>query len=160
MKHALVAIHAGLGEIGAFASLWVFVELLNPTDRRIRRAQTAALIAVVFLCLSWIAGGYYYVVDYGPEVKPRINEGPSAYAHGIFMESKEHIFIFLPILAAYLFGLLRQCGASLIDDPALRRSTLALTGTIFLLAMSMAGTGYVISMGFRMALEQTVGIGP
>ena len=33
--------------------IWVFVELLNPTAGRLKRAQTVSLLGVVMLFLSW-----------------------------------------------------------------------------------------------------------
>lgn len=159
MHHALVALHAGLGEIGAFAFLWAFVELLSPDSRRVTRARRAALAGTAFFVLSWITGGYYYVVDYGPEVKPAILEGPMAYAHFIFMEAKEHVFLFLPILGFYAYSVLAGPEKVIIEDSDLRRALLALCAVIFLTAVSMVGAGYVISMGFRMAMQSTVGIG-
>lgn len=49
MEHSLVAVHAFLGEMGTFAFLWIFVEILDPDEKRIRRAQKAALSVDTFV---------------------------------------------------------------------------------------------------------------
>lgn len=61
MEISLVGLHAMLGEVGGMLFIWVFVELLNPTATRLKRAQTVSLLGVVLLFLSWVVGGYYYV---------------------------------------------------------------------------------------------------
>src|SRR3989338_9899023 len=99
MANPLIGIHAGLGEFGIFVFLWMFVELLNPTATRMKRAKIACVIGLILIMLSWLAGGYYYVNIYGPEVKPLIKEGPIPWAHLVFTETKEHIFFFIPILS-------------------------------------------------------------
>src|SRR3990167_655172 len=98
MVNSLVGIHAAFGELGIFAFLWAFVELINPTQQRVKRAKIAAMIGVIFFFLSWFVGGFYYVSFYGSNVKPLIKEGPMPWAHSIFTETKEHVFLFLPFL--------------------------------------------------------------
>src|SRR3989344_6307900 len=113
MANPLIGLHAFFGELGIVSFLWVFLETLNPERHRIKRAKIAALVGVVFLFASWIIGGYYYVAYYGPNVKPVIKEGPEPWAHGIFMEAKEHIFLFLPFLSLLTFSLVRNYGSNL-----------------------------------------------
>lgn len=110
MAHPLIGIHAALGEIGVGAFLWVFVELLNPSEERIKRAKKIALLGALLFLLSWIAGGYYYVEFYGDQVKPLIKEGPFPWAHAIVMETKEHVFLFLPFLSLSIVGFLHRAG--------------------------------------------------
>src|SRR3989344_6181175 len=108
MVHPLIGIHAFLGEAGIIAFLWVFIELLNPVSSGVKRAKLAALLGVIFLFLSWFTGGFYYVKYYGTNVKPIIKEGPQPWAHGIFMETKEHIFLFLPFLSLLTYSLIKK----------------------------------------------------
>ncbi|MBC8500397.1 MAG: hypothetical protein ISS25_03760 [Nanoarchaeota archaeon] len=156
MVHPLIGIHAAFGEIGAFAFLWVLVELLNPSEERIRRAKIAAVVGVVFLFLSWVTAGYYYVNIYGADVKPMIKAGPAPWAHKIFTETKEHLFIFLPFLSILTAGLIFKYKDELIENKGAKLSVLLLSGLVFLIALSMAGMGYIISMGARAALEAGV----
>ncbi|KKW40841.1 MAG: hypothetical protein UY91_C0033G0010, partial [Parcubacteria group bacterium GW2011_GWB1_55_9] len=44
--HALIGLHAVLGELGALLFLWVLIEMLNPDESRLRRARLAALLGV------------------------------------------------------------------------------------------------------------------
>lgn len=150
MPHPLIGLHATLGEIGIFSFLWVFVEMLNPSELRIKRARIASVIGLIFLVLSWIVGGYYYVSFYGTNIKPVIKEGPQPWAHSVFMESKEHLFLFLPFLALINLFLLFNLKVS---DQKKSKSILKLAGLIVILGLMMALMGYVISTGFRGALE-------
>ncbi len=156
MVHPLIGIHAALGEISLVAFVWVFIELLNPSLPRIKRAKIVALLGVIFLCLSWFAGGYYYIIHYGPHVKPIIKEGPAPYAHGIVMETKEHTFLFLPFLMILTTGLLIYYNTDLMKNNQARKAILALCITIIILGVLMAGMGYLISTSARYALEKKV----
>lgn len=153
MVHPLIGIHAALGELGILAFLWVFVEMLNPTTNRVQRASLAATIGAILLLASWAAGGYYYVVHYGPAVKPVIKEGPTPWAHSIFMETKEHVFLLLPFVALLTAVLLRKVKENPAQSKDLRTAILLLTALIIIIGLSMAAMGYVISTGARAALE-------
>lgn len=153
MVHPLVGIHAALGEVGIFSFLWVFVELLNPTEKRVNRAKTVALIGVIFLVLAWIVGGYYYVTYYGAHVKPVIKAGPAPWGHTVFTETKEHIFLFLPFLAFLAYAFIRDSQKEILKNAVLNKSVLALCLLIVLIGLAMAGMGYSISATARIALE-------
>lgn len=155
MVHFLIGAHAAFGEIGAIGFLWVLIELLNPTTKRVGRAKIIASISVILLFLSWLIGGYYYVNTYGENVKPLIKEGPQPWAHGIFMETKEHVFLFLPFLAILAVFILRKYEREIIKDKNIRISVIALCVIIFLLAFAIGAMGYLISSGARAALEAT-----
>ncbi|MEK6839498.1 MAG: hypothetical protein AABX72_01030 [Nanoarchaeota archaeon] len=150
MAHPLIGIHAVLGEIGIFAFGWVFVELLNPTAQRLKRAHIIALLGVIFFILSWITGGIYYVEFYGSIVKPIIKEGPQPWAHTVVMEAKEHIFLFIPFLAIINYLLIKNLK---IQDNKKRKSILMLSALIVALGLLMALMGYLIATGLRSALE-------
>ncbi|MBI4738715.1 hypothetical protein HY772_04010 [Candidatus Woesearchaeota archaeon] len=153
MVHPLVGIHAAIGELGVLAFLWVLVELLNPTEPRIKRAKIAAALGTLFFLMSWVTGGYYYVAYYGPNVKPIIKSGPAPWAHGVAMEVKEHVFLFLPFLSFLTTGLVYRYKNNLIKDTGARKSVLLLCALIVIIGLSIAGMGFVISTGARAALE-------
>ena len=153
MVSMLVGLHAVVAEIGLFAFIWVFVELLNPTEVRIKRAKIASIIGVSFLVLSWFVGGAYYVGDYGTDVKPVIKSGDAAWTHGIAMEVKEHVFLFLPILAIVTSLLIFRYDNEIIRKEGEKIAIDLLAGLIFLMGFAMAGLGIMISMGFRYTLE-------
>lgn len=152
MINPLVFLHAVLAEIGLFAFLWILVELLNPTARRIERAQIASLIGVGGLFLAWFAGGLYYVDVYGLHIKPLIQASEAKWAHAIVMEVKEHVFLFLPILSLLTSVLLFKYDQELIHKDDARKTVILLAGLIFLVGFSIAGMGAIISAGYRFAL--------
>ena len=153
MVNPLILIHAVAAEVGLFAFLWIIVELLNPTDARINRAKIAAVIGVVCLLLAWVLGGFYYVEVYGHVVKPVIKASDANWVHGIVMEVKEHVFLFLPVLSLSVAGLLYKLDKELMHKNDARVGIILLSGLIFLLGFSIAGMGAVISSGYRFALE-------
>ncbi|MEK6903244.1 MAG: hypothetical protein AABW64_01185 [Nanoarchaeota archaeon] len=146
----LVGLHAVLGEIAILAFVWIFIEILNPTQERLRRAKIGAALGLIFLILSWFVGGFYYVSFYGANVKPVIKEGPQPWAHNVVMEAKEHIFLFLPFLAAANYFILRS---ATVKDIRKIKTVRKLAVLIILLGFLMALMGYLISTGFRTALE-------
>lgn len=154
--HPLIGLHAVMGEVGALAFLWVLVEMLNPSESRLRRARIAALLGALFLIGAWIFGGFYYVTQYGPAVKPVILAGPLPWAHEVMTETKEHVFLFLPFLAILTWGLLQRYQNEFIQNRNFRIAILIISGLIVLLAFAMAGMGFMISSGFRAALEAKV----
>lgn len=153
MLNPYILLHAAVAEIGLFAFLWVLVELLNPTESRIERAKIAALIGVACLLTAWLVGGFYYVEVYGSQIKPVIKASDAKWVHSIVMEVKEHVFLFLPILATLVAALIYKYDKEIIRSKDARLSIVLLAGLIFLLGFSIAGMGAIISSGYRFALE-------
>jgi len=151
--HPIIGLHAVLGELGALAFLWVLVELLSPTEARVRRARVVAFLGLIFLIAAWIVGGYYYVNIYGVDVKPIIKAGPTPWAHSVITETKEHVFLFLPFLATLAWATLERYRAEIASNRNLRIGLILISALIVLLAFSMAAMGFIISSGFRAALE-------
>lgn len=157
MADMLIGIHAAIGEFGVFAFLWVFVELLNPSAERVKRAKIAATIGVLFFLLSWVVGGYYYLTTYGTGVKQLIKEGPMPWAHKVFMEVKEHVFLFLPFLSFLVASILCAYEREIIKDKKIKMSVLMLSGIIVLIGLAIAFMGVMVSTGMRVALEASIG---
>ncbi|TSC85633.1 MAG: hypothetical protein G01um10148_1019 [Parcubacteria group bacterium Gr01-1014_8] len=151
--HALIGIHAFLGEAGALAFLWVLVELLSPSESRVRRATRIAGIGVLFLFLAWIVGGYYYLTEYQSIVKPVIKAGPLPWTHSVITETKEHVFLFLPFLALGAWSILKRHGSEMMQNRRTAAAAIIVSALIVLMAFSIAGMGFMISSGFRSALE-------
>ena len=152
MVNPLILMHAMAAEIGVIAFLWVLVELLNPTESRVARAQVAAVVGCATLFFAWLIGGFYYVEVYGLHVKPLIKASDAAWVHSIVMEVKEHVFLFLPILATLTTAMLYKYESELVHNRDARISIVLLAGLIFLLGFSIAGMGALISSGYRFAL--------
>lgn len=153
MMNPLIFIHALIAEAGLFAFLWVLVELLNPTETRIRRAKIAAVFGLVCMLIAWFAGGFYYVEVYGSQIKPVIKASDAKWVHSIVMEVKEHVFLFLPILATVAVAMLYKYGKEVMERRDARLTVILLAGLIFLLGFSIAGMGAIISSSYRFALE-------
>ncbi len=158
MPDPLIGAHAFLGEFAVFAFFWIFVELFNPNPKHVKRLQTIAVVGVVLLILSWVAGGFYYLTAYGAAVKPLIKAGPQPWAHLVFTETKEHVFLLLPFLGMIVLGMLRFAGDSIVKDAKTRKGIQLVALLVVLIGLSMAGMGYLISTGARAALEAGVPI--
>lgn len=150
LKEILIGTHAFLGEAGALAFLWVTIELLANTENGMRRTRIAARLGTAFIFLSWIIGGYYYVKFYG-QIKPFIKEGPQPWAHGIITETKEHIFLFLPIVALLTTGIIQRFKNELLTNKSARTATIILSILLVLMVFTIAGFGFLISSGYRAA---------
>jgi len=154
MMFSLIGFHASLGEFAALMFFWAFIELYSGADSNIRRAKLAVLLGVVFLFAAWFVGGFYYVEFYGSGVKPLIKEGPFPWAHKVVMETKEHVFLFLPFLGLLAYSLVQRLGSQVANDGRTRVAAMYAAGSVVVIAAGMAFFGFLVSSGFRAALEQ------
>jgi len=147
---ALIIIHVVFGMFGLLTALWCYVEGLNVNSANQGRIKTSALLTAIFIWLSWILGGLYYVPFY-PASKKVILAGPMPSAHNFFMETKEHIFFMLLLLATYLPIAVRT--QDILANRASRNLVLTVAGIIVILALIMDGSGAMIIMGERLGLQ-------
>ena len=84
MSQIILLSHPTFGVLAVLAAVWVFVETLNASLGNRQRIRNAAWLVAVFLWLSYLAGGYWYVNFYGPE-RDIIKAGPWPFAHSFFM---------------------------------------------------------------------------
>lgn len=152
--HILLLLHVGAGELAGLCFLVVAVETFNRTDRGLARAKIGAVVGTAGAFLSWLVGGYYYVIHYGTQVKPLIisQESTLKWTHKIVIEYKEHVFLFIPILAAAacLFYL-KTAHWSDVDSKTLDKAGY-LSILIFFMSFLMAGLGALVSMAARLLL--------
>ena len=148
MTEIILMIHVLFGVACVLASVWVFVDALNASEANLQRIQWVSRAAAMFMWLSFVVGGYWYVVFY-PADKAIILKGPWPFAHSYFMETKEHLVIMLLLLATYL-----PIAASnpLAANRDARRLVLWLAALIPLLGLMIEGHGAVIAMGVKVAL--------
>jgi hypothetical protein len=143
-----LSIHVLIGVTGVAASYMTLIWLFK-RNIPVRSLKISSLTAFVAYITAWITGGYYYVVYYGGNVKPGIKEGPTPWVHLVIMEIKEHIFLFLPVLAFVILLVVWLKGNSLTENKPLR-DALALVALITLIiAVSMALGGIIISGAAR-----------
>lgn len=148
-----VAPHVALGELTILSFLWVIMEVITgPSSAGVVRMKGAMVVGIIAVFAEWVLAGTYYTVTYGSEVKPVINEGPWPWAHGILMEAKEHIYLFLPFMAVVLLTLVWQYGDSLKDNRGARFMVYAIAGMSIILVLSSGLMGYLISSGYRVAI--------
>ena len=144
---SLVLVHSISGGLAALALAWIILETLYPTERGLRRARVASYLAAFLVTAGcWIVGGYNYLTAYGSQVKPAILAGPEPWVHQIVMETKEHIFIFLPIIALALsLSLYYLEGDSFPGDARSRRAINMIACLALFLVLLMFLMGAVIS---------------
>lgn len=139
-----LSIHVLIGVIGIIASymtlMWLFKRELP-----VRLLKLGSLVAFVAYITAWITGGFYYVVYYGSNVKPIIKEGPTPWVHLVIMEVKEHIFLFLPVLAFVILLVVWLKGDRLQENRRLRNALALVALITLIIAVSMALGGMVIS---------------
>jgi len=140
--------HVIFGLIGVIAVYAVWMSLLkkNPS---IGFLKYASLTAFVSYMVSWISGGYYYVLYYGSNVKPLIKGGDYSWAHIVVMETKEHVFLMLPFGALVLAAAFWLVGDRVLSDQKLRRTLSIFTAIIAIIAIAITISGILISGGAR-----------
>lgn len=143
-----LASHVILGIIAIifFYAVWLnlFKQKLN-----LKLLKFSSLTGLIAFLLSWLTGGYYYVVYYGNAVRPGIKGGQFPWAHTIVMEAKEHIFLFLPFLAAISFIVLWFFGQTIATDAKLKKGLLFINAVIAVIGTAIALSGIIISGAIR-----------
>jgi len=147
-KELILMLHPTFGVLAILASVWVFVEALNARDSNQGRIRTATLTVAVLMWLTYLVAGYWYVVFYGAD-KALIKAGPWPFAHSFFMETKEHVFFIVLLLASYLPI---AAVANLATNRGARKLVMWVSGLVVLMGLGLEGAGAVISMGAKVAL--------
>ena len=148
MENVILLIHPAFGGLATLAALWVFVDTLNVREATQSRIKNVSLLCAVLMWLAYFFGGYWYLVFYGAD-KAIINAGPWKFGHGFFMETKEHIFLMLLLLATYLPI---AATGKLSSSKAARKIVLWVAGLIVPISLSMEGSGAIISIAVKVAL--------
>jgi hypothetical protein len=145
---AILLAHAGLGVLGILAALWVFVETLSAGGQNISRIRNAATLTAVAMTAAAMVGGYWYLHFY-PAERALILKGPWPFAHNIFMETKEHLFLMTWILSLYLPIAAHD---KLQSSSAARKMVLSVAMLVVLTGLGIEGAGAVIDHGVKVAL--------
>ena len=153
MDMLLRGLHVGFGELALFFTIATLFSLVWVSPKRkVGMAKIASLVGVISAFVSWLVSGLYYVIYYGPQVKPVIKGGSWPWAHGIFMEGKEHVFLFLPFIAMILLFLVWKYADRWDEDRAVRLSIVTVGSIAIFITVLMAVSGYLISSGYRIAV--------
>lgn len=143
LKLALIG-HVLLGLIGLTFYYAIIPSFLHK-ETNLNFLKRLSITGFVALVISWILAGYYYIQYYGQAVKPVIKSGKIPWAHHILMESKEHIFLFLPFLGLVLVAALWSSKSDIGKDDSLHKALAGLTFVIVALGSMITIFGVVIS---------------
>ena len=153
-KELMTMPHVIFGVFGILFALWVAVEAANSSEANQRRLKLASIGTTLFLWLTYLIGGWWYVVYYGAAVsnsdKSIILAGPWKWSHSFFMETKEHIF-FMMLFLSILLPIVTFRN-QIFKDTKVRNLTIVIALTIVVLGLGMEGVGALISKGIKMSL--------
>lgn len=144
----VLMMHPSFGVLGVLAAVWVFAETLNASANNVGRIRAASVLSASLLWLAYLVGGYWYVVNYAAD-KALIKGGPWPFAHGFFMETKEHVFLSL-LLVATLLPI--AAFANLKSSRAARQLVYWTSALVVAIGLGMEGAGAFIAMGAKVAL--------
>lgn len=141
-------LHVLLGLAGTlwYGAAWLEVERRVSLVSRVRHYAAFGFTAML---LSWITAALYYTGIYGRAVRPVILEGNYPWAHTFFMETKEHLFVFIPFVALAVTMLVYILGERIWQKPELQSLTAKLMGVVVVLGSLMAVMGVVASGAVR-----------
>lgn len=147
LQFSLIA-HVIFGLIGVIAFYAVLLGILKQVPS-LRFLRFSSIVGFLSILVAWVMGGYYYVMYYGSTVKPVIKEGDFSWAHLIFMETKEHVFLMLPFISFILVLIFLLIGERIFVDTRLKSSIALLAAVATVIATFIALAGIIVSGGAR-----------
>jgi len=144
--------HVLFGVLGIMLAVALFVDVLNVSEKNISRIRTLSLSTAVSMVLSYIIGGWWYVVHYAPE-RDIIRAGAWRWAHTFFMEWKEHVFFILLFLSILLPIIAYRNDLTV---PQNRKLLLVTTLLVVLVGLAIDGAGAIIARGVIMGYMERV----
>lgn len=136
-------LHVLSGLLGIVLFAVVLLGLMK--NASLKKLKITSLLGLLAFLASWFYGGYYYVLYYGSKVKPLIKAGEYSWAHDVIMETKEHIFLFLPFLAAVIVLAIWLLGDKVIQEQKIKKSVSALALSTVILGVIITLMGLAIS---------------
>ncbi len=154
----LILGHATVGSLATLTSVWLLVELFHAKDGNVQRIKYLSVLVNIFIWLSYIVGGWYYVYDYSTLdkyiIKGSTDLGFSGslwkFAHAFFTESKEHFFFLGIVMALYL--LLLAYRSSFVADKSTRQTMTVLVAFLVVGGLVLEGWGAIMAMGVRLGM--------
>jgi len=153
-ENLLLLLHPAIAVVTMLLVVWLIVSLkcVNINEKRVRILSLS--IALMMLSI-WIIAGYWYVVFYGVD-KSVIVKSSWSFAHGFFMETKEHIFFVVLILSLYLP--LVAFRNSVASNTNAQKLLITLGVLILTLMIYIDGAGAIISHGAEIAYMHKDGL--
>jgi len=140
---ASVMVHVLFGVLGIMLAVALLVSILNLNEKNIPRIRSLSLYTAVSIALSYIIGGWWYVIYYASE-RDIIRAGPWKWAHTFFMEYKEHLFFALLFLSILLPIIAFRNDLMVPEN---RKLLLLVTVLVMIIGLAMDGSGAIISRG-------------
>jgi len=141
--------HVMIGVVGILFAVALFVDVLNAKEGNIERIKKLSLAVAALITLSFLIGGYWYVVYYGAD-RDIIKAGQWPWAHNYFMEVKEHLFFAMLLLSIYLP--IAVYGSNPLTDKRNKNLILGICVLIVFIGLFMEGAGGIISRGVTIGL--------
>lgn len=149
LNQSFMMSHVVFGVLGILFAVALFMDVLNASEKNAERSKKLSLAVSVCIVLSFLIGGYWYVVYYGHD-RDIIKAGQWPWAHNYFMEVKEHVFFVILLLSIYLpIAVHRNVP---LTDKKKRNLILGISALIILLGIFTEGAGGIISKGVTMGL--------
>jgi hypothetical protein len=136
-------VHVLFGVLGIILAVALLVYVLNMSEKNIPRIRSLSLYTALSMILSYVIGGWWYVVYYVHE-RDIIRAGAWKWAHTFFMEWKEHFFFALLFLSI-LLPIIAYRNDLMV--PENRRLMVIVTAIIVLIGLAVDGSGAIISRG-------------
>lgn len=154
----IMLMHATTGSGAILASVWLLVELFHAKDSNVQRIKLASVITNIFVWLSYVLGGWYYVYEYSTVDKYIIKGSTDLgftgslwkFAHGFFTESKEHFFLLGVVIALYVLILAYR--TSFVTDKKSRQLMIVLVAILVIGGLTLEGFGAIMAMGVRLGM--------
>ena len=143
-------IHPTLGVLGVMGALWVFVEAIRIDPGAIQRIKYASLVVAALMFATWFAGGLWDATYFSGD-QGMLSQGPWAFVGNTAMETKEHAFVIVLLLALYLPVAAFSNG--LMSKPGNRLIVAAVSGLIVLGGLGMEGAGAVLGLSVRVGMS-------
>ena len=138
-------LHSLTGGSSALLFSWIIIEMQNPGPKSLTRARLAAYAgALLNVAGCWILGGYHYLTAYRENIRGIILSGPQPWAHEIIMETKEHVFLFLPVISILLALSLHSISPEMMDGQV-RKAVVVTAALALFLVILMIVMGAVLS---------------
>jgi hypothetical protein len=138
-----VMVHVLFGVLGIILAVALLVYVLNASEKNIPTIRSLSLWTALSMILSYVIGGWWYVVHY-PAERAIIRAGQWSWAHTFFMEWKEHVFFALLFLSI-LLPIIAYRNDLMV--PENRRLMVIVTAIIVLIGLAVDGSGGIISRG-------------
>jgi hypothetical protein len=149
ITQGLMMSHVVFGVLGILCGVAIFMDALNANERNLERIKKLSMAVAVFIILSYLIGGYWYVVFYGHD-RDIIKAGQWPWAHNYFMEVKEHLF-FIPLMLSIYLPVVAYRN-DVLRDGNNRKLLLVISALIVLFGLFMEGAGGIISKGVTIGL--------